>query len=355
MTDNFEFALSKATGAWISIIGDDDGILPSGLERGLKVLHQTGMRALSSAVCQYRWPDRSNDGPDMFLSIPYKKGFTIRRTGQVVESVLSRRVSFVSLPMLYTGGLISRILVDEGRDELGRFFNSRTPDVFSGFRLCGMVDNFITLHEPLFVAGQSSHSTGFNVARAEGSTYDTEDNLPYHKDLLLEDNESISGIISLVIFEAFLQSRQADQQIPDDVFRRQLAIARVALSKKRSLQTNADNILNRIQVRLSKEYGKHRTCNSLDLFDASINHALNLAFRRANDLAYQFRITRSMSDTRHNVYDACVFAENILRQRPSLIRNQVNSALRILKGFSSRSACLIERTTNPRRRSDISE
>ena len=50
MSHNFEFALSHVTGDWISVLGDDDGLLPGGIRRALDKLVPSGLLSMCSVA-----------------------------------------------------------------------------------------------------------------------------------------------------------------------------------------------------------------------------------------------------------------------------------------------------------------
>src|SRR5689334_13645205 len=58
MSDHWEFAVSKATGKYIIIFGDDDGLVSGSLNIIDKALQSTQAELVSWARVEYSWPDR---------------------------------------------------------------------------------------------------------------------------------------------------------------------------------------------------------------------------------------------------------------------------------------------------------
>ena len=80
MAENFEHALSYVKSGWVTILGDDDGLLPGALERIAKLIKDTGTEAVSSTWCQYIWPGvRSVDQALQFLSATDGREETVQR------------------------------------------------------------------------------------------------------------------------------------------------------------------------------------------------------------------------------------------------------------------------------------
>ena len=56
MSHNWEFAISHIDEGWITILGDDDAILPGAIRKVLQIATTTGVKAIRSNTCQYAWP-----------------------------------------------------------------------------------------------------------------------------------------------------------------------------------------------------------------------------------------------------------------------------------------------------------
>src|SRR6476646_2993882 len=73
MSGNYEFALSQVADGWVTIVGDDDGLLPGAVRRVGNIIAETKFRAIRSNTCLYRWPSlrRSEFGT---LAVPLRQG-----------------------------------------------------------------------------------------------------------------------------------------------------------------------------------------------------------------------------------------------------------------------------------------
>lgn len=61
MSHNWEFALSHIADGWVTIVGDDDGLLPGSLQKVAALIRSTGTLAVQSATCRYQWPGKKAD------------------------------------------------------------------------------------------------------------------------------------------------------------------------------------------------------------------------------------------------------------------------------------------------------
>src|ERR1035437_7761374 len=100
MTHNWEYALSHVTDGWLTFLGDDDGILPRGLENVARVIDATGTHAVTSAWQFYFWPRSSN--AENQLTVPLTSGYEIRSGKEWLAKLLKGEATYSDLPWVYT-------------------------------------------------------------------------------------------------------------------------------------------------------------------------------------------------------------------------------------------------------------
>lgn len=216
MSANWDFALSNIGKTdFVSIMGDDDGILPGGIARLAEVLVETGTKALRTKSCDYHWPKRNGKDHGRLL-IEKSGGVEIRNGLDWLDKVLTGGLPYANLPVIYNGGVIH---IDELRklNRNGRYFHSAIPDVFSGVALASVVGQYAFLDEPLFVNGASQHSIGTSqfskTLRTNGSSGKTpaqafldEGNIPFHPSLPMAADGSYPKSTRVMVYDAYLQS-----------------------------------------------------------------------------------------------------------------------------------------------------
>ena len=206
MSHNWEFAISAIKEGWITLIGDDDGLLPNSLGRVVRLVEKHGLEALSSRTCFFNWPSGTPAG-EAILSVPMGRGETILDAKQALRRLMNWEFDGLALPFLYTGGLISADLVDRIRSIKGTFFQSQIPDVYSGVAITSAIDRFVFTREPFAITGASQHSTGAATARFRKTAFLDEDNIPFHEDIPLPSNGTFTFSLPAMVCEAFLQSQ----------------------------------------------------------------------------------------------------------------------------------------------------
>jgi hypothetical protein len=167
MTDSLEFAVSHATGEFITLIGDDDGYLPHSLREMDRILRLVDARALRWDAVVYNWPDIAPQRyarPNALL-LPLR---LLACNYHFIQSHESRprigaaaqyKIGYADLPMIFCS-VIHREIFEKLRRQTGRYFKSRTPDVYAAFAVAHAAGTYHSLNAPLAIVGTSGQSTG---------------------------------------------------------------------------------------------------------------------------------------------------------------------------------------------------
>jgi hypothetical protein len=176
MTDSWEFAVEQASGEYVTVLGDDDALLPHALpeiDRLLRMLDTTVLHW--EAVC-YNWPDmppQEYASPNELL-IPLKQVnyfHPIRRcqSHAVIRAAANRQVSYAQLPMIYCSA-VRRGAIDLLRQRVGRVFRSRSPDIYSSFALAYLCASYYSVAAPITINGLSGKSNGVACLYLKGKS-----------------------------------------------------------------------------------------------------------------------------------------------------------------------------------------
>jgi len=206
MSHNWEFGLCHVTDGWVTIVGDDDGLLPGALTTVANVIQKTGCQAITSKWCYYNWPNSTVE--DNRLIVPLTLGVELRKGREWLGKLMRGDAVYSDLPCLYTGGFIDVLAINRARGTNGTFFLSMTPDVYSAIALASVLDNYVMLNEPIAVAGTSSRSNGASALGigtnlVPAQIFFSEDNIPFHT--TLKGGEAVKSI-PILVYESYLQS-----------------------------------------------------------------------------------------------------------------------------------------------------
>jgi glycosyltransferase involved in cell wall biosynthesis len=204
MTANWEFALSHVADGWVMFLGDDDGLYLDALDLLNEAIGAHHVDAVAATAGFFIWPGHFPDCEGGRLWIPLTAGMQVRATAPAVRRVFAGRLGYNKLPWLYHGGAASIELINRCRDAEGRFFRSCAPDVYSAVALSCATERYLAMREPIVLNGTSRHSTGTSQFGGQLKqpflTFAAEDNIPFHKSLVLGKS------LQIILYECYLQS-----------------------------------------------------------------------------------------------------------------------------------------------------
>jgi glycosyltransferase involved in cell wall biosynthesis len=164
MCDNYEFALSKARGQYVIIIGDDDAAIPGMLDfliARLRVLAEPVIHMWPLHI--YDWPVGDSNAKATYVA------------PQIAESILDLKVKacgvvrlggwkYYELPSPYHAA-IPRYILDALCERTGRVFHSTQPDVFTAMAIPAFADQAINIGKTVTLNGRSAKSNGLGFVK----------------------------------------------------------------------------------------------------------------------------------------------------------------------------------------------
>jgi glycosyltransferase involved in cell wall biosynthesis len=163
MAENWERGLAACTGQFITVLGDDDGFLPSTLTLVRELIRSSGAKVVSWSCHTYWWPDTIAYWHANRLYVINTSTNTIewRDSRAVLSAFFRDQIPFGDLPMIYNA-FVGRELVKKVHDKYGRYFMppEMPPDVVSGIINLMYSERYLHSNRPLAVRGNSKRSNG---------------------------------------------------------------------------------------------------------------------------------------------------------------------------------------------------
>src|SRR5690348_9317986 len=210
MAENWERGLAACSGEYVSVLGDDDGFLPTTLDVVRRLASATAARIIAWEVHTYWWPDTIVhwNRNKLYLSLGNSTIQWIESRPALVETYRNP-TSYAGLPMIYNG-FVHREIINAVIDRFGGYFVpvEMSPDVTSGIINLAYTSRYVYSCHPLAIRGNSRRSTGSSFwARSLGK----EQQANYYKQegrtaedlahpLMVPSRNVAHGIASLKLF-----------------------------------------------------------------------------------------------------------------------------------------------------------
>jgi glycosyltransferase involved in cell wall biosynthesis len=170
MTDNWNGALEHATGEYVFVIGDDDGVS----REIMKIARWAAEQDLDAVGQQQRtvfyWPGVWREDPTGALLVNDFSGaieFISDPRGEAFKA--SFRANIGRLVMAYHS-LVRRTALEALREHTGKFFDGAAPDLYSAFALSGFLRRYALVNYPLSISGVSPKA---NSGKWHAGRFDT--------------------------------------------------------------------------------------------------------------------------------------------------------------------------------------
>jgi glycosyltransferase involved in cell wall biosynthesis len=160
MSANWEYAVSEARGEYVTVLGDDDGLMPYALRelaRLIRDYHQPAAVRWNRAI--YTWPTIAVPEDANYLMVPLSRTVTWADGRERIRGAIEFRHGVDHLPMIYNA-VIRRDVIAEHRRRVGRVFPNIYPDIYTGFGFGWLAGRFLSVEVPMNVAGLAGRSNG---------------------------------------------------------------------------------------------------------------------------------------------------------------------------------------------------
>lgn len=158
MSDNWEFALGQARGEYIIFIGDDDAIMPGGIDRLEAMIRARPSLVYCWPTPIYSWPMDGHE-PQVLFSPRIEETRVINLRTRARVAIVSGGSLCNRLPGMYHSA-VARSIADRIRDTTGRVFHSTQPDVFTCLAVPAFCATAVRMSFCVTVHGVSQKSNG---------------------------------------------------------------------------------------------------------------------------------------------------------------------------------------------------
>jgi glycosyltransferase involved in cell wall biosynthesis len=161
MSVNWERGLEQCAGEYVTVLGDDDGLVPGALDMARRLLDATQAEIASWSPHVYWWPDSIVPWSRNVLIMNMGDGLIQCGSRQVLREFYERKLSFSMLPQIYCG-FFHRGIIEDARIRYDAFFTppDAAPDIASAILGLHITEGYVYSMRPLSIRGNSGKSNG---------------------------------------------------------------------------------------------------------------------------------------------------------------------------------------------------
>ena len=345
MSTHYEFAVGHATGRYVALLGDDDGIVKDGLARTAELLEANGYPdALGGINIEYHWPDSPIAFHESICRIPVERWIEQRDSRENLRLLKTNTRNYTHLPMIYRA-FVSRELLNRIKSKTQRLFRSCIPDVYASIAIAASIESYVFTSEPLFIEGVSGDSNGARTLAAEDSAADeaffSNDCIPFHTEI------PYAPSIPFITAETLLQARDAGLLQSDDIMSPTDLLTRAAMESVGMLPMRYNQVWSAITELASRLDMKPLALDLRERFlnqpcgsDPFSKEALSLVVRPPEDQLLQLRMDQFGCE---NVYDCMILTAPFVAR----LGTSAGIASAIVKKVSKLEAALQQQIPSP--------
>ena len=251
MSSNYEYALqSMSKEGFVSIIGDDDGLMPESILKFIKLQALHNVEAVVSPSIYYAWSS---------FVIESERNIIICKDSKKIERMQKSRDELIklirydghernyiwNLPGIYRN-YVDKKVINKAKVN-SKYFHSITPDAYSAIVNSLFIEEYLFTNQSLFIEGVSGKSNGASQLlgknNEEENKFIAENDHSFHKKLVYAPSAPI------VLAEAFFQVKE---RFPKECVKYDIQIQSICQSAINNAVTmNEERVLNSIENILS--------------------------------------------------------------------------------------------------------
>ena len=216
MADNWEAGLSRSSGEFIFILGDDDALMPDALEVANELIDKHNFKIISWLRFFYAWDSSIVPWLQNHLGVNLQQFAEIKNSRNTLQEFYQGKFSYEQLPMAYNS-FVHRDIIDRVISIHGRYFDTHCPDSFSGITNAYFTDRYLYSYRALSITGTSGYSNG--AAQLYPGLNNKDLNLPrpnqdrdignrYHKNILPDKSLKIPVTPETAVADVKLKAKE---------------------------------------------------------------------------------------------------------------------------------------------------
>lgn len=320
ITKNWEAAINTSSGDYIIFLGHDDGMLLHALRDLNIIINETNAKLIKYERLNF------NIEHKIYLEIPLIRSNYHINGKKLIKDVINFKKSYTSLPMMYNS-VVSKDLIFKLKSTTGKIFDSKNPDIYSGFALAYLSKKILTIGRPMAINTGTSESLGIIMNKNENLITEKEakrkiEYLDLFKKDGIKDHEKIPNlnVIQSKVLDAFMFAK--DNLFKNDSsmnFSKKRFIKTVIKLKQRRVDTNWEIFYSKILKYISNQF-------FLKIWFKREYRKKSLANTKKKDRIFGLSNCKTYLNINpkkfnlNNSYDVAIFYENLLNMKENNIK-----------------------------------
>lgn len=166
MADNWEYAVSHVSADYVTVLGDDDALLPNSIQDLASLVEKHNYPIVTWSKVEYCWPNHIHHDLRGFISIPLRNKLVAVNSSLALKHMYKFLLGYNRGPCIYNS-LVSMNCIERVIDRDGKLFQAACPDVYSSLALASVSDCYLFSTRPFSINGASAHSGGASGVRPD--------------------------------------------------------------------------------------------------------------------------------------------------------------------------------------------
>lgn len=165
MSAHWDFMVEHVSGDSLTIIGDDDGLMPQCTSTLREVYRTYGNVAIRHPLGTYFWPDfpdKEKAGTIEFLHATPESPVLVNCSA-FLRDICNARQRYIDGPMIYQNFIPTQTL--RSCRVGGKLFRRNSPDIYSSVAIASRIPSFLLIPHHLTLPGLGARSNGASVKR----------------------------------------------------------------------------------------------------------------------------------------------------------------------------------------------
>ena len=173
MPYHWDWAIQHTRGEFVTVLCDDDALLPSLCERANTALRETESSLVYWRRMSYVYPNWQGEETKNAVRVRRSTGRIIPHRAKEALAQWYNTCAYLRHSPMVFNGFCRRRLIQDILDKAGSFFLPPSPDIGASLALLSHLDTYYELDMPLALAGVSPRSIGATSSTTRGEATQT--------------------------------------------------------------------------------------------------------------------------------------------------------------------------------------